>query len=38
MKKTVTFGEIMLRLKTPEHMRIVRQMGLRQATEVQRPM
>ena len=23
MKRTVTFGEIMLRLKTPEHMRIL---------------
>ena len=38
MKKTVTFGEIMLRLKTPEYLRTCRQMGLRQATEAQRPM
>ena len=30
MKRTVTFGEIMLRLKTPEHMR--------QVTEAQKPM
>ena len=28
MKKTVTFGEIMLRLKTPEHLRIVQTDGL----------
>ena len=27
MKKTVTFGEIMLRLKTPEHLRIVQTDG-----------
>lgn len=27
MKKTVTFGEIMLRLKTLEHMRIVQTDG-----------
>lgn len=38
MKRTVTFGEIMLRLKTPEHMRILRQMHLRQVTEAQKPM
>ena len=35
--KVVTFGEIMLRLKTPEHCGFCRPEILKQATEEQKP-
>lgn len=36
--KVVTFGEIMLRLKTPENLRIMQSDVLRRVMVVQKPM